>query len=142
MSHPSKRRATRSPSPQLPLHYLDTSISSSDVPHIFRIQAHEATLIHHDRLARETETTQEQGGRMADWSGSGEGSDEQVFIDRSVFAFVVYQLGVNRGTLGVFAMTSKELVTTWMEPRTERNKGETGSTNCFRFAKFSIHFRF
>ncbi|GAA5986408.1 hypothetical protein JCM5350_002911 [Sporobolomyces pararoseus] len=82
MSHPSKRRATRSPSPQLPLHYLDTSISSSDVPHIFRIQAHEATLTHHDRLARETETTQEQGGRMAGWSGSSKGSDEQVFIDR------------------------------------------------------------
>ncbi|GAA5962069.1 hypothetical protein JCM3765_005510 [Sporobolomyces pararoseus] len=82
MSHPSKRRATRSPSPQLPLHYLDTSIRSSDVPHIFRVQAHEAILVNHDRLARETETTQEQGGRMGRWSGSGEGKDEQVWVDR------------------------------------------------------------
>ncbi|GAA5896595.1 uncharacterized protein JCM6883_006955 [Sporobolomyces salmoneus] len=82
MQHPSKRRATRSPSPQLPAHYLTTSAQASDSSSLV-VQAHEATLVSgSDTLARETETRQTQGGRMARWSGSGNGEEEEVWIDR------------------------------------------------------------
>jgi len=89
MARPSKRLASRSLSPELPSHYLPSFSTSSSGPstssssHQFRIQAYEATLIDgYDQLAQQIETTQEQGGRMARWTGSREGDGNDVWIDR------------------------------------------------------------